>query len=48
MTRGYKGQLFSLFVPLFTLPTQQDCVLPVVNLPSLHALKALGTFRRVS
>ena len=28
MTRGYKGQLFSLFVPLFTLPTQQDCVLP--------------------
>ena len=29
MTRGDKGKLFSLFVPLFTLPTQQDCVLPV-------------------
>ena len=29
MTRGDKGKLFSLFVRLFTLPTQQDCVLPV-------------------
>ena len=32
MTRGDKGKLFSLFVPLFTLPTQQDCVLPVFKL----------------
>ena len=31
MTRGDKGKLFSLFVPLFTLPTQQDCVLPVAT-----------------
>ena len=30
MTTGDKGKLFSLFVPLFTLPTQQDCVLSVV------------------
>ena len=29
MTRGDKGKLFTLFVPLFTLPTQQDCELPV-------------------
>ena len=32
MTTGDKGELFILFVPLFTLSlrsTQQDCVLPV-------------------
>ena len=29
MTRGDKGKRFSPFVPLFTLPTQQDYVLPV-------------------
>ena len=33
MTRGDKGKLFSLFVPyLLSLPTQQDCVLPVLKL----------------
>ena len=31
MTRGDKGKLFSLLVPLFPLPTQQDCVLPVIS-----------------
>ena len=30
MTTGDKGKMFSLLVPLFTLPTQQDCVLPVL------------------
>ena len=31
MTTGKKGKLFILFVPLFTLPTHQDCVLPVAS-----------------
>ena len=31
MTTGDKGKLFILFVPLFTLPKQQDCVLSVVK-----------------
>ena len=36
MTRGDKGKLFSLFVPLFTLATQQDCVLPVATYKKLR------------
>ena len=31
MTTGDKSKRFILFVPLFTLPTQQDSVLPVAD-----------------
>ena len=41
MTTGDKGKLFILFVPLFTLSTQQDCVFPVhtpINLSTVNFL----------
>ena len=42
MTRGDKGKLFNLFVALFilSLPTQQDCVLPVVSFSFLYGYGA--------
>ena len=36
MTRGDKDKLFSRFVPLISLPTQQDCVLPVATYKKLR------------